>query len=172
MFCRQLNARFSALFAGYKDLERGAYDTAAARKFINEAGRVRCKDYVFKLPIENGGRVSREFTTTANWFFILTNAAVWFEGLTGTNAPRVTIDFPDYPVNTPFGTAIEYDNAVPAPLVFGSEGGEHFEEYKNLFYLLGDRININAGAKSAAGTYCHGYILLTGLEIDLNGEGV
>lgn len=168
MFVRQLNARFAALFSGYREEEHGVFNAENAALFLGDARRVRCKDYVYALDIVNGVQVTKNLTTTANWFFILTNAAVWFDGLTGSNSPDVRINFPDNVVNGPFAYAID-KRGVPASLVFGREGGDRFEEYKNLFYVMGDRVNIEVTATPAAGTYCHGYVFLTGVEVDLKG---
>ena len=168
MFVRQLNARFAALFSGYREEERGAFNAERAAAFLGDACRVRCKDYVYKLDIVNGAAVSENITTTANWFFIITNAAVYFEGLTGANSPNVRLSFPDNVVNSPFASVIGREG-VPASLVFGREGAGRYEEYKNLFYVMGDRINIDVAAIPAAGTYCNGYVLLTGVELDLKG---
>lgn len=168
MFVRQLNARFAALFSGYREEERGPFNAESAARFLGDARRVRCKDYVYKLDIVNGAPVSENLTTTANWFFVLTNAAVFFEGLTGANSPQVRLTFPDNVVNGPFAYALD-KRGVPASLVFGSEGRARYQEYKNLFYVLGDRINVDVSITPAAGTYCHGYVLLTGVEVDLQG---
>lgn len=168
MFARQLLERFSSLFAGYRDTERGTFDAPRAARFIGDAKRVRCKDYIYKLPIDNGAPVGVNITTTPNWFFILTNAAVYFDGLTGQNSPLVKIKFPDSVVDSPFADVIGFEG-VPASLVFGREGGERFEEYKNLFYVMGDRVNLTVDLKPAASTYCYGYLLLSGVELNLLG---
>ena len=171
MFVRQLNARFASLFAGYRDSERGAFDSEKAARFIGDARRVRCKDYIYNLDIVNGAPVGENITTTPNWFFIMTNAAVYFDGLAGANSPLVRLRFPDNVVNSPFADILGVQG-VPASLVFGREGGERFEEYKNLFYVMGDRINMRVDVTPAAATNCHGYLLLTGVEIDLLSEGL
>ena len=168
MFVKQLNAGLSQLFAGYSEKEHGVFNAKNAARFLGDAKRVRCKDYVYYLPIENGAYVEKNVTTTANWFFVMTNAAVYFDGLSGSNSPLINLSFPDNVVDTPFATQIGRAG-VPASLVFGGEGGKRYEEYKNLLYVMGDRINMTVKCTPAASTYCHGYVLITGVEVDLKG---
>lgn len=168
MFVRQLNARFASLFSGYREETHGRFTAETAARFIGDAKLVRCKDYVYKYDVENGGKISANVTTTPNWFFILTNAAVYFEGVTGANAPLVRLTFPDNVVNTPFSTNVQNDG-VNSKLVFAYEGGGRYEEYKNLFYVMGDRVNVTVDIDAAAGVYSHGFVLLSGVELDIMG---
>ena len=171
MFVKQLNERFAKLFSGYNELEHGVFNAVNAIKFIGDSKRVRCKDYIFSVDIENGGQYSKELTSTANWFFILTNAAVWFDFdyRTAANAPRVRLTFPDNVVNHPFGLADIKADGVSSVLDFGREGLGRFEEYKNLIYIMGDRINMQCDVFANSGIYAHGAVLLTGVEVDLKG---
>ena len=55
--------------------------------------------------------------------------------------------------------------------MFGREGGKdlHFEEYKNLFYILGDTFTIAAEAMNDTPVNdIRGSLVLTGLEVYLN----
>lgn len=168
MFVRQLNNRFAHLFAGYKESENGVFNAVNAARFLKDAKRVRSKDYVYKLNL-TGSDVTVEETTTPNWFFILTNAAVYWDVKTTAALPKVSVKFPDSVVDTTFATDIRDNGAVPSAVVFGREGVGRFEEYKNLFYVMGDRVTATVKAEPVTNDYYHGYVLLTGVELDLSG---
>lgn len=167
MFVRQLNKRFYSLFSGYREDVDGPFNAVNAAKFIGDARRVRCADYVYKYTL-NGGRITRTETTHANWFFILTNAAAYTENTEVANLPEIALDFQDSVQATPFVTAVEKAGAVPSNLVFGREGVGRYEEYKNLFWVLGDRINVSVQVNPVNNTPCRSYVLLSGVEIDLS----
>lgn len=168
MFVRQLNNRFAHLFAGYKESENGVFNAENAARFLKNARRVRCKDYVYKVDL-NHGESEIEETTTPNWFFILTNAAVYFDAPTTKAFPKVSIKFPDSVIDTTFGTDIRDAGAVPSAVVFGREGLGRFEEYKNLFYVMGERVTATVKVEPVTVDPYHGSVLLTGVEIDLSG---
>lgn len=166
MFCRQLNRRFDALFTGYR--EKGKFTAEDAVKLAGDCKRVRGKDYIFSFDVSPGSSVEHTVTTTANWFFILTNAAVYFDSVDPDEFPRVEFDFIDSVVKSPFSENIEYPDGVPTGAVFAYEGKNRFQEYKNLFYVLGDRVNISVRCIPTVSKYSHGYVLLNGLELDLS----
>lgn len=166
MQVRSLQQRFAQLFSGYNVKEQGPFTCEQAAKFVRESRHVRAHDYVFSFDVD-GTVQEQTVTTVPQWFFILTNAAVYFDRTSGQVFPDVSITFPDAVGSTPFGTSREAAGNVPSKLVFATEGADRFEEYKNLFYVLGDRVNITAKVVPPAGYKFHGSILLSGVEIDL-----
>lgn len=136
-------------------------------EIIKRAKRVRACDYVSKFEIKNGASFTQSVTTRANWSFILTNAAVYWENTTVGNMPKIAVNFPYFVPKSPFNTPVDDWGAVPSNLVFGREGLTRFEEYKNLYYALDQRFVIELDAKAMPGQYARGYVLLSGLEIDL-----
>lgn len=166
MFVRQLNKRFYSLFSGYTETENAPFTAENAAKFLGDASRVRCRDYVYRL---TSSHYTVTETTTSNWFFVLTNAAVFFPFKDVEKTPRIEIEFLDSVSSSPFGAPVEEDPGVPAPLVFGREGLKRFEEYKNLFYVLGDRVNVRCKALTVDGEPFRGYVLLSGVEVNLKG---
>lgn len=165
MLERSLQQRIAQLFTGYR--ERGTFTVEDARKFLREARHARAKDYVFNFNV-NGSTVENTIQTAPKWFFIMTNAAVWFDETSGPVFPDIEITFPDGVGSAPFGTDREAAGAVPSKLVFATEGRGRFEGYKNLFYVLGDRVNIRARVIPAAGSKFHGAVLLNGVEVDIS----
>lgn len=169
MFVRSLQQRFAQLFAGYRDREQSNFCPELARKFIRESRAARAVDYVYNFNID-GTAQEKTLQTRARWFFIMTNAAVWFDETSGAVFPQVEINFPDGVGSTPFGTERDAFGSVPSKLVFAMEGRGRFEEYKNLFYVMGERVSMRAKVTPPAGSKFHGAVLLSGVEIDL-GEG-
>lgn len=166
MFVRQLNRRFAAVFSG--DREREKMTLEAARAIVRDSARVRCRDYVFNFSTDTG-RENITLTTTANWCFILCNAScfVYPEFAAAVFGARVTIE--DRANARPVIAADMLDaDYIPAALVFGKQGGQHFEEYKNLYWLVGDRANITLDI-AAGGQPARGAVILTGVEIDTAG---
>lgn len=143
------------------------------KRVLMAAKSVRSVDYIFNFEVVNGAVKSASNVTRANWLFIITNAAVWWESFAVADFPKVAVKFPYYSPDTPFNTPVDDWGAVPSDLVFGREGltgkNAHFEEFKNLYYVLDQRFVINCDVKAAAGQYGRGAVILTGLEIDLDG---
>lgn len=142
-------------------------------KILFTAKRVRAKDYILKFDVYDGKIETRGITTTANWYFVLTGAAVFFEDVPGANYPKVGIKFQDFTPSTPFGTVPEDMGNVNANLVFGREGRPlgRWEEFKNLYFSLAQRISINVDVLPSNGEPLRGHVILTGLEFNLNDEG-
>lgn len=166
MSIKQLNARFAELFSGYSETEDGPFTAASAARFLGESRLVRCKDYIYEVRSDKPGRI---VTTTSNWFFVLTNAAVYFPFKDVGDYPRIELDFIDSVVKSPFADRIGEPEGVPAPLIFGREGRGRFEEYKNLYYCMGDRVNIRVKAHATNNDAYRGFVLLSGVEVDVMG---
>ena len=141
-------------------------------RVLSASKKVRSVDYIFNFDVVNGAAKQASNVTRANWLFLLTNAAVYWDSFSVSDFPKVSVKFPYYSPDSPFSTPVEDWGAVPSNLVFGREGltgkNGHFEEYKNLYYILGQRFVIQCDVKAAAGQYGHGSVILTGLEIDLD----
>lgn len=139
---------------------------------LSRAKRVRSCDYVAPFTIKNGVTNSAGLVTRANWIFILTNSACYWENMAVSDFPKIAVNFPYYEPKTPFNTRVQDWGAVPSNLVFGREAltgqMQHFEEYKNLYYMLDQRFVIQVDIKANAGQYGRGAVLLSGLEVDLN----
>lgn len=166
MFVRQLNRRFASVFSG--DWGREIMTREQAARVLADSKKVRCKDYVYNIET-TGAPVHTTHTSTANWFFILCNASLWLDPNHSTDCgARVT--FEDCPVKRALTNVdITESDIVPAALVFGEQGrGGRFEEYKNLLWVLGDRINVTIDTYTA-GNAARGALLLSGVEIDLSG---
>lgn len=166
MFVRQLNRRFASVFSG--DWGREIMTREKARRVLADSKKVRCKDYVYNIET-TGAPVHVTHTTTANWFFILCNASLWLDPNHATDCgARVT--FEDCPTKRAIiNVDISDADIVPASLVFGEQGrGGRYEEYKNLFWVLGDRINVTIDIYTA-GQPARGALVLSGVEIDQGG---
>lgn len=166
MFARQLIERFTNIFSGYREDKDGPFTAELAEKFLHDFRRVRNKDYIFSFGID-GTEQERTITTTCKWFFILTNAAVWFDAPV-KDWPDIKLVFPDCVATLPFSNEIKKAGEVPAALAFGREGAGRFEEYRNLYYVLGDQINVQITVKPH-GKQMNGSVLLCGVELDLEG---
>ena len=168
---KQFNVKFYEYFVkqrGKLILSREEQKMVLARSKV-----VRDCDYIVNFEIKNGAAFTQSVTTRANWIFILTNAACYWENIAVGDFPKIALDFPYYEPKTPFSTEASDWGAVPSNLVFGREAlagrMQHFEEYKNLYYLLNQRFVINLDIKAKAGQFGRGSVILSGLEIDLNG---
>lgn len=141
-------------------------------EICKNAKNVRSVDYVVKIEVNNGVANPLSIVTRANWHFILTNAAVYWDPSNDVaDYPRVGLNFPDYTPQSPFGTLPADVYTVPTNLVFGREGAGRFEEYKNLYYSLGQRFVIEVHTKATKpNDYRRGYLMLTGLEVNLKGD--
>lgn len=153
---------------------RVIYSDEQRDKILFDAKRIRAKDYVLDFDIVDGQITQRAVTTTANWYFILTGAAVWFEETPAANFPKIGIKFQDFTPTSPFGTVPEELGDVSAQLVFGREGivNGRWEEYKNIYFSLAQRITLNVEAIPNNSDPVRGCVILTGLEFNLqNDEG-
>lgn len=142
-------------------------------RILDTAQKVRSKDYVFPVTIKEGVvSVIPDATTTARWFFMLTGISCYWE-LNGSVAPRVRVGWRPFVNETCFNTEPEYLDAVNPDLVFGREYYYdnqrqvhlHFEEYKNLYYSLAQRINLTVDViPSNSAQDERGAVIVTGLE--------
>lgn len=166
MFVRQLNKRFYNLLT---DGDRENITRAKAREIVANGRHVRCKDYVWNFET-SGGVVETTITTTANWFFVLANTSVWLDDSSQAADIDVKIIFEDSANETPVASPdVKDSNFVPAALALSMQkAGGRYEEFKNLFWALGDRVNITIKVK-ANGEPARGVICFTGIEID-NGK--
>lgn len=166
MFVRQLNKRIYNLLTG-SDNEK--ITRAKAREIVANGRHIRCKDYVYNFAT-GGGVVETTITTTANWFFILANTSVWLDDSSQAADIDVKIVFEDSANETPLTSPeVQDSNFVPAALALSMQNaGGRFEEFKNLFWALGERVNVTIKVK-ATGEPARGVICFTGVEID-NGK--
>lgn len=166
MFVRQLNKRIYNLLTGG---DRENITRAKAREIVAHGRHIRCKDYVYNFETA-GGVVETTITTTANWFFILANTSVWLDDSSQAADIDVKIIFEDSANETPVASpAVQDSNFVPAALALSMQNGGRFEEFKNLFWALGDRVNVTIKVKTN-GNAARGVICFTGVEIDTAGE--
>ena len=175
---KTLQERLAAFFT---DIKRGGKILTRERQeeLLRNARRVRSRDYIFNFDgVDNTGFKRAVATTSAGWFFLMTGAAVWFEDTTAGDIPRVSVKFPMFCPNGPFNSEPGTLDTVDAGLVFGREGLEdssgkkmHFEEYKNLWYVLGDAFTIEAEARGMTSDPKRGALVITGLEIDFKAVG-
>ena len=155
------------------DDKRTIFSDEQRDAILYAAKRVRVKDYVLEFKIKDGQFYSDTVTTTANWYFVLTNVAVYTD-TKGASAPLVGIKFQNFYPTSPLGTKAEDINNVPYDLVFGREGFGQFEEYKNLYYSLGERVTVNVDVKhrNASDMPQRLFVSLSGIEVNLQDEGV
>lgn len=163
MFVRQLNKRIYNLLTGG---DRENITRAKAREIVANGRHIRCKDYVYNFETA-GGVVETTITTTANWFFILANTSAWLDDSSQAAAIDVKVIFEDSANETPVTSpAVQDSNFVPAALALSMQhSGGRFEEFKNLFWALGERVNITLKVKTN-GKPARGVICLTGVEVD------
>lgn len=160
-------------------------DTETQKKIIGDAKKIRSKDYIFSFDIGSGSftRVMEKTeTTTARWKFLLTGAAVYCGlyddigmdgGIYANQFDKVAIHFESAASLSPFRAEDPQDlNAVLSNLVFARECpltlnvNKHFEEYKNLYYILDQRVNIRVTRVPNTNIIAHRlHVVLTGLEI-------
>lgn len=144
-------------------------------EIIYNGKRVRSKDYIFDFDVTAPAKVQEKVvTTTARWLFLMTGAAVYNEEtFYRINSAKVGINFESVASLSPFRGDVPADlNTVINELVFAREGqhlplmvNHHFEEYKNLYYLLDQRVNIKVTIKPTLATDYRMHVLLTGVEI-------
>ena len=167
--------QFNVTFWEYLVKDRGAVVISrnVQDEILRRAKNVRSVDYIAPFNIVNGEANTRDIVTRAKWRFILTNASCFFENMSAADFPKIAVNFPYFVPKSPFNTPAEDVGAVPASIVFGREGltgkMQHFEEQKNLYYTLDQRFVIEIDLKAKAGQYGRGYVLLSGLEVDISG---
>lgn len=163
-----------SIYQKVNDVKRGRviYSDEQRDEILYNAKRIRAKDYILPFDIYDGQITTRGVTTTANWYFILTGAAVFFENCPAAQLPKIGVKFQDFTPSSPFGTVAEDLNDVNAVLVFGREGlpAGRWEEFKNLYFSLAQRITINVEAKPQDAEPLRGFVILTGLEFDLSND--
>lgn len=141
-------------------------------KLLYDSQRVRSTDYIIYFD-SNGttAKQSKEIVTRANWYFILTNAACWFD-VGVTDFPKLGVKFENIKPNSPFRAGDTPGGPVDSKLCWGRESDSlpHFEEYKNLFWALGQRIAIDVTFEPVTTGPIRGAVLLTGIEINLFNE--
>lgn len=158
---------------------RVIYGEEQRDNILYAARRVRAKDYYLEFYIPDNtvvGQVfSKTFTTTANWYFVMTGCAACGGFVNYWNGTEIGIKFQNFYPTSPFGTEPENMNDVPYELVFGREGINRFEEYKNLYYSLGERVTVNIDVRHRApNNYAPPLkvgVIITGLEFNLEEVG-
>ena len=148
---------------------RVIYSAEQRDQILFDARRVRSVDYVVNFDITDGQRKTQAVTTKANWYFILTGAAVFFENTPASDLPKVAVKFQDFAPSTPFGTVPEDMGAVDSAIVFGREGLPlgRWEEFKNLYFSLDQRMTINVDVQPNNAEPLRGHVILTGIEINI-----
>lgn len=151
---------------------RVIYSDTQRDQILFDAKRVRSVDYIFNFDITDGQLHTRGVTTTANWYFILTGAAVFFENTAAADLPKVGVKFQNFTPSSPFGTIPEDLGAVNACLAFGREGLPlgRWEEFKNIYFSLAQRVTINVETLPKNAEPLRGHVILTGLEMNLYNE--
>lgn len=141
-------------------------------KLLYDSQRVRNTDYIIYFD-SNGtiAKQSKEMVTRANWYFILTNAACWFD-VGVSDFPKLGVKFENVKPNSPFRAKDTPGAPVLAKLDWGRESDSlpHFEEYKNLFWALDQRIAIEVTFEPVTPGPIRGAVLLSGIEINLFSE--
>lgn len=145
------------------------------RHILETCKNARAKDYIYKFNIAAGDAVRDAVTTTANWHFLLCGISAYFWDDAGAIAPaewpKVSVNFENFALSSPFGAPPRDVNRVPSNLIFGREGLQgqknHYEEQKRIFIDLGQRFTTMLEAK-AGNKPCFGAVLLTGVEINEN----
>lgn len=164
-----LSERLAAFFTGVKERSAPIRSREQVTEILRACKRVRAKDYVFDFSLPNGG-IGKEklVTTTANWFFVCTGVSSWLEQSNSDVWAKVAIM--DFCPDSPFNSAPEMRGAYP--LISGLSlqlNGGRFEEYKNLWYVLGQRVTLGVTAQTAANEPARGSVIVTGIEFDLQG---
>lgn len=168
------------IFQGLTDIKPGrlVLSDAARDEILYKAKRVRAKDYVFNFDVTGSTTQERTETTTARWTFICTGVAFFADNLDNTIPPTVGVKFESLASLSPFRNAEPAEmNRVLTQMVIPFEGkknfyfpGAHFEEYKNLFAVLDQRVNITVSIKPGVTTDYHAAVIITGVEVFEGGE--
>ena len=176
------------IFQGLTGIKPGRLVLSEAERdeIIYTAKRVRSKDYVFNFTPETPilGQPSRTYektvTTTARWKFICTGVAFDADNdyIRATTPPTIGIRFDSLASQTPFASDNPARmNRVLSQLVIPMEGkkeqyfpGCHYEEYKNLFFVLDQRVNITVSLQAGSVADYHATVIMTGIEVFEGGE--
>ena len=170
------------IFQGLTNIKPGrlVLSEAERNEIIYTAKRVRSKDYVFNFDVDNNTSKEVTVTTTARWKFICTGVAFDADNdyIRNTRPPLIGIKFESLASQTPFRADDPARmNRVLAQLVIPLEGkkkqyfpGCHWEEYKNLFFVLDQRVNITVSLKAGAVADYHGTVIITGIEVFEGGD--
>ncbi|MBO4708027.1 MAG: hypothetical protein J5594_05695 [Elusimicrobiaceae bacterium] len=159
---------------------RPLLSSAERDQILYNAKRIRSKDYYLTATILEDGQIDVEtVTTTANWYFVLT--AVRFGGdysfLTNPETPFVGIKFENFYPSTCLNGPRDLREIIPARFmsVGTVEGKFRYEEFTNLFYMLGERVTISAvfnkdnlGQEPDKSTKLE--FIFTGLEFNFQGD--
>lgn len=161
--------------------DRLVLSEAERNEIIYKAKRVRSKDYVFRFTPETHilGQPKKTYektvTTTARWKFICTGVAFDADNdyIRATTPPTIGIRFDSLASQSPFRSQDAAQmNRVLAQLVIPIEGkkeqyfpGCHFEEYKNLFFVLDQRVNITVSLQAGSVADYHATVIMTGIEV-------
>lgn len=170
---KQFDEKIRDYLLGLGKKSRTIKNRSEQLKLLYECMRVRNTDYlVYFDSKETLSKQVKEIVTRANWYFILTNCAVWFDSNV-SKFPKIAIRFLDLTPNSPFRSEGVPGGAVLSKLNFGRETDtlDHFEEYKNLFVALGQRIAIDVEFEPVDTDPIRGAVLLTGIEINTFNEG-
>ena len=175
-----LKSYVEAFFQRLTGIKNGCIIKSAdqVRHILRTCKNARAKDYLYKFDLAAGDTLRDAVTTTANWHFVLCGISAYFYDdaapLSPANWPKVSVNFENFSLSSPFGAEAREVGRVPAALVFGREGLEnsagktnHYEESKRIFIDLGQRFTTMLEAKGGA-VPCKGAVLLTGIEINEN----
>ena len=161
--------------------DRLVLSEAEQNEIIYKAKRVRSKDYVFSFTPKTNifgqpkNTYEKTVTTTARWKFICTGVAFDADNdyIRATTPPTIGIRFDSLASQSPFRSQDQAQmNRVSAQLVIPIEGkneqyfpGCHFEEYKNLFFVLDQRVNITVSLQAGSVADYHATVIITGIEV-------
>ena len=164
-----LSERLQAFFTGVKNRPAPIRSREQVVEILRACKRVRAKDYVFDFSLPNGGIGEEKLvTTTANWFFVCTGVSSWLEQHNADVWAKVAVM--DFCPDSPFNSVPERRGAYPLKSGLSLQlNGGRFEEYKNLWYVLGQRVTLGVTAQTAANEPARGAVIVTGLEFDLEG---
>lgn len=144
-------------------------------EILYKAKRVRSKDYIFNFTAPSGTTQEQTVTTTARWKFICTGIAFDADNdyIRATLPPTIGVKFESLASVSPFRNADPSEmNRVRAGMVIPMEGKKeiyfpncHFEEYKQLFAVLDQRVNITVSFKAGSAPDYHATVIITGIEV-------
>lgn len=171
------------VFQGLTGIKPGrlVLSEAARDDIVYTAKRVRSKDYIFSFDVAGQNSYEKTITTTARWKFICCGVAVAAVRDYPRNVapPEIGIKFESL---ASLSTLRNDDptklNRVLSELVFPIEGknpttytGAHFEEYKNLFAVLDQRVNITVSVKGGNVLVNRPlFVMVTGIEVFEGGD--
>ena len=176
------------IYQGLTGIKPGRLVLSEAERdeIIYTAKRVRSKDYVFRFTPETHllGQPKKTYektvTTTARWKFICTGVAFDADNdyIRATMPPTIGIRFESLASQSPFRSQDPAQmNRVLSQLVIPMEGkkeqyfpGCHYEEYKNLFFVLDQRVNITVSLQAGSVGDYHATVIITGIEVFEGGD--